>query len=78
MIERPLWLERVRQAWTQRSVVWLSGVRRVGKTTIARMLPGAVYLNCDLPSSVRAAEISAAPSTIATMCWISLGCCVEL
>lgn len=36
MIERPLWLERVRQAWTQRSVVWLSGVRRVGKTTIAR------------------------------------------
>jgi predicted AAA+ superfamily ATPase len=56
MIERPLWLERVRQAWTQRSVVWLSGVRRVGKTTIARMLPEAVYLNCDLPSAVRALE----------------------
>ncbi len=56
MIERPLWLERVKQAWTQRSVVWLSGVRRVGKTTIARMLPDAVYLNCDLPSSVRALE----------------------
>jgi len=54
MIERPLWLERVQQAWTQRTVVWLSGVRRVGKTTIARMLPDAVYLNCDLPSSVRA------------------------
>jgi hypothetical protein len=28
----------------------------VGKTTIARMLPDAVYLNCDLPSSVRALE----------------------
>lgn len=56
MIERPLWLQRVRRAWTQRSVVWLSGVRRVGKTTIARMLPDAVYLNCDLPSSVRALE----------------------
>jgi hypothetical protein len=56
MIERSLWLERVRQAWTQRSVVWLSGVRRVGKTTIARMLPEAVYLNCDLPSAVRALE----------------------
>lgn len=56
MIDRPLWLERVRQAWTQRSVVWLSGVRRVGKTTIARMLPEAVYLNCDLPSAVRALE----------------------
>lgn len=56
MIERSLWLDRVKQAWTQRSVVWLSGVRRVGKTTIARMLPEAVYLNCDLPSSVRALE----------------------
>ena len=56
MIERPLWLQRVRQAWMQRSVVWLSGVRRVGKTTIARMLPEAVYLNCDLPSAVRALE----------------------
>lgn len=56
MIERPLWLERVHRAWTQRSIVWLSGVRRVGKTTIARMLPDAVYMNCDLPSSVRALE----------------------
>jgi hypothetical protein len=56
MIERPLWLKRVRQAWAQRSIVWLSGVRRVGKTTIARMLPEAVYLNCDLPSAVRALE----------------------
>ena len=56
MIERPRWLERVQRAWSQRSVVWLSGVRRVGKTTIARMLPDAVYLNCDLPSSVRALE----------------------
>lgn len=56
MIDRPLWLRSVQQAWTQRSVVWLSGVSRVGKTTIARMLPEAVYLNCDLPSSVRALE----------------------
>ena len=56
MIERPLWLKRIQQAWTRRSVVWLSGVRRVGKTTIARMLPDAVYVNCDLPSARRALE----------------------
>jgi hypothetical protein len=37
-------------------VVWLSGVRRVGKTTLARMLADAVYMNCDLPSTVRALE----------------------
>jgi len=41
MINRALWLDRIQQAWTQRSIVWLSGVRRVGKTTLARMLPDA-------------------------------------
>ncbi len=56
MIKRSLWLDRVQQAWTRRSIVWLSGVRRVGKTTLARMLPGAVYMNCDLPSTLRALE----------------------
>lgn len=56
MIERSLWRNRIQQAWTRRSVVWLSGVRRVGKTTLARMLPDAVYMNCDLPSAVRALD----------------------
>ncbi len=54
MIPRPLWLERIQRAWAERPVVWLSGVRRVGKTTLARMLPEAVHLNCDLPATVRA------------------------
>ncbi len=48
-----MWLERIRRAWAERPLVWLSGVRRVGKTTLARMVPDAVYLNCDLPSTVR-------------------------
>ena len=56
MIERPLWLEKVQRAWSHRSVVWLSGVRRVGKTTLTRMLPDAVYMNCDLPSTLRALD----------------------
>ena len=56
MIQRPLWLSLVEHAWSRRSVVWLSGVRRVGKTTLARMLPGTVYMNCDLPSVARALE----------------------
>ena len=54
MIWRDIWLERIQLAWCQRPVVWLSGVRRVGKTTLARMLPAAVYVNCDLPSTARA------------------------
>ncbi len=36
--------------------MWLSGVRRAGKTTLAGMFPDAVYLNCDLPSVIRRLE----------------------
>jgi predicted AAA+ superfamily ATPase len=32
-------------------IVWLTGVRRAGKTTLARQLAGARWVNCDLPSS---------------------------
>jgi predicted AAA+ superfamily ATPase len=53
MIERPLWMNRIQKAWEKRPIVWLSGVRRVGKTTLAKMFPKAIYQNCDLPSIVR-------------------------
>jgi len=53
VIRRTQWLDRIEQAWSRRSIVWLSGVRRAGKTTLARMLPGATYLNFDLPSTGR-------------------------
>lgn len=52
-VSRDLWLDRLNRAWADRPVVWLSGVRRVGKTTLARMLPDADYINCDLPSTRR-------------------------
>jgi predicted AAA+ superfamily ATPase len=52
MIERPYWSEIIDAAWRQATIVWLSGVRRVGKTTLARSLPDALYINCDLPSAV--------------------------
>ena len=53
MKKRPFWINNIKQAWEKRPIVWLSGVRRVGKTTLAKMFPEAVYLNCDLPSVVR-------------------------
>ena len=56
MIRRDIWLNRLQRAGFRRPIVWLSGVRRVGKTTLARMLPDAVYMNCDLPSVVRALD----------------------
>lgn len=53
MNKRPFWISRIEQAWKSRPIVWLSGVRRVGKTTLAHMLTDATYMNCDLPSVVR-------------------------
>jgi predicted AAA+ superfamily ATPase len=53
MFPRPFWLSRIETAWRKRPVVWLSGVRRVGKTTLASMVERSEYINCDLPSEVR-------------------------
>lgn len=51
MIARPFWSARIAACWQKAPIVWLSGVRRVGKTTIAAELEDAEFLNCDLPSS---------------------------
>ncbi len=50
-LERPYWRKRIDEAWKKAPIVWLAGVRRVGKTTLAKSIPGALYLNCDLPST---------------------------
>ena len=50
MIDRPLWQARLAAAWKQASIVWFAGPRRTGKTVLARSLPTAEFLNCDLPS----------------------------
>jgi len=49
MVNRDFWLARVEQAWKERSLVWLRGVRRVGKTSLCRSLPGIEYFDCELP-----------------------------
>jgi hypothetical protein len=53
MFARPSWQQRIEQAWRTRSVVWLMGVRRVGKTVLARSLANATNLDCELPSTRR-------------------------
>jgi predicted AAA+ superfamily ATPase len=50
MIERPFWIQRLNEAWKQAPIVWLTGVRRVGKTVLAQSLKETEFLNCDLPS----------------------------
>jgi predicted AAA+ superfamily ATPase len=53
MFLRPFWISRIEAAWRKRPIVWLSGVRRVGKTTLASMIKRSEYINCDLPSEIR-------------------------
>jgi len=53
MKQRPFWIQKIEQAWRSRPLVWLSGVRRVGKTTLTKMFEEAIYLDCDLPSVER-------------------------
>jgi len=49
MVNRSYWTEAVERAWRERSVVWLYGVRRSGKTCLCRSLPGVEYFDCELP-----------------------------
>lgn len=51
MIPRPYWFDRIAACWRKAPIVWLSGVRRIGKTTLAAGLEDTEFLNCDLPSS---------------------------
>jgi uncharacterized protein len=52
MIERSFWHRRIEAAWEEAPIVWLSGVRRSGKTTLAEGLGSdrALYVDCDLPA----------------------------
>jgi len=53
MINRPFWQDRMEQAWREAPIVWLAGVRRSGKTTLAQSLGAdrCLYVNCDQPAA---------------------------
>ena len=46
---RPYWIQEVKSQLARRSLVWLSGVRRVGKTTLCQSLGEISYFDCELP-----------------------------
>ena len=56
MVERHYWINRIEEAWGKRSVVWLAGVRRVGKTYLCQSLPEIEYFDCELPRVRRMME----------------------
>jgi len=44
VIDRDFWRQRLQRVWDHAPIAWLAGVRRVGKTTLARSLPAAECL----------------------------------
>lgn len=56
MVKRHFWLNRVSEALQKRSVLWLSGVRRVGKTMLCQSIPEIEYFDCELPRVRRMME----------------------
>ncbi len=47
MIQRHFWLNLLEKAWQERNLVWLTGVRRAGKTYLCKSLGDIEYLDCE-------------------------------
>jgi uncharacterized protein len=56
MVKRHFWLERIDSAWKKKSLIWLTGVRRVGKTYLCQGLPDIEYFDCERPRLRRQME----------------------
>lgn len=60
MVKRDYWIKRITEGFNVRSVLWLSGVRRAGKTLLCQSLPDIEYFDCELPRVRRLMEDSQA------------------
>jgi predicted AAA+ superfamily ATPase len=49
MVKREQWIRLIEQAWAEKPIVWLAGVRRSGKTFLCKSLEDAEYFDCELP-----------------------------
>lgn len=56
MVTREYWIFRIEEALQVRNVVWLAGVRRVGKTVLCQTLDNIEYFDCELPRVRRQIE----------------------
>lgn len=56
IVNRSFWIDLIETAWRRRSVIWLAGVRRAGKTLLVRSLPDTEFFDCELPGTRRQME----------------------
>lgn len=49
VVKRPFWEQLIEESWKKRTIIWLMGVRRVGKTLLCQSLANVEYFDCELP-----------------------------
>lgn len=49
LIKRFFWENLIKNAWTERNIIWLMGIRRVGKTSLCKSLENVEYFDCESP-----------------------------
>lgn len=49
IIKRKFWLKRIEENWEKNNLIWLYGVRRVGKTYLCKSIAEVEYFDCELP-----------------------------
>src|SRR5262245_50733342 len=54
MVIRRFWLQLIEDLWKKKPVIWMSGVRRAGKTSLCQSIPKVQIFDCELPSVRRA------------------------
>ncbi|MFH1776508.1 MAG: ATP-binding protein [Candidatus Omnitrophota bacterium] len=56
MVNRTFWQKQIEALWKEKSIIWLSGIRRAGKTFLSKSLPNIEYFDCELPRTRRMLE----------------------
>lgn len=49
LANRPFWQKLINEAWQQRNIIWLMGVRRIGKTSLCKSFENIEYFDCERP-----------------------------
>lgn len=47
MFYRTQWVHRIEEAWERKPLIWLTGARQTGKSSLLQSLPDCAYYDCD-------------------------------
>lgn len=56
MVKRKFWLDLIDSYFKKRNIIWLHGIRRVGKTYLCKTIDKINYFDCEIPSVRREVE----------------------